>query len=117
PHPRATSTQPAAPAESTTSFAALRTSAASSDARQSPRLAKAVTLPLSYSRSNCPAFSISEVLRCAQDLGGGLKRPPIASTWKAVTLPLSYSRPHCHFTLARSFPPLRISAAGSRFAH
>jgi len=75
---------------------------------------KAVTLPLSYSRSNCPAFSISEVLRCAQDLGGGLKRPPIASTWKAVTLPLSYSRPHCHFTLARSFAPLRISAAGSQ---
>jgi len=28
----------------------------------------------------------------ARDLGGGLKRPPIASTWKAVTLPLSYSR-------------------------
>src|SRR5205809_938416 len=71
-------------------------------------------LPLSYSRSNCPAFSISEVLGCAQDLGGGLKRPPIASTWKAVTLPLSYSRPHCHFTLARSFAPLRISAAGSQ---
>src|SRR5438552_5570921 len=47
-----------------------------------PTAWKAVTLPLSYSRSNCPAFSISEVLRCAQDLGGGIKRPPIASTWK-----------------------------------
>src|SRR5438552_6059324 len=123
-----------------------------------PTAWKAVTLPLSYSRSNCPAFSISEVLRCAQDLGGGLKRPPIASTWKgcdsttellplnpafsisevlrcaqdlggglkrppiastwkAVTLPLSYYRPYCHFTLARSLPPPRISAAGSRFAH
>src|SRR3989449_4943531 len=39
-----------------------------------PTAWKAVTLPLSYSRSNCPAFSISEVLRCAQDLGCGL--PP-----------------------------------------
>src|SRR5438309_11399175 len=39
-----------------------------------PTAWKAVTLPLSYSRSNCPAFSISEVLRCAQNLGCGL--PP-----------------------------------------
>src|SRR5205814_2762787 len=77
-----------------------------------PTAWKAVTLPLSYSRSNCPAFSISEVLRCAQDLGGGLKRPPIASTWKAVTLPLSYSRPHCHFTLARSFAPAQDFGCG-----
>src|SRR5438552_2620277 len=77
-----------------------------------PTAWKAVTLPLSYSRSNCPAFSISEVLRCAQDLGGGLKRPPIASTWKAVTLPLSYSRPHCHFSreILRSRSGFRLRA-------
>src|SRR5207244_6256262 len=100
-----------------TSLPRIKLWSARRESNPRPTAWKAVTLPLSYSRSNCPAFSISEVLRCAQDLGGGLKRPPIASTWKAVTLPLSYSRPHCHFTLARSFTPLRISAAGSRFAH
>jgi len=43
-----------------------------------------VTLPLSYSRSNCPAFSISEILRSAQDFGCGLplcSRPQNASSY------------------------------------
>src|SRR2546427_12557636 len=72
----------AASSKPTTPLPALNFWSGSPNPHPSPPLGKAVPLPLIYSRSNCPAFSISEVLRCAQDLGGGLKRPPIASTWK-----------------------------------
>src|SRR2546427_12977522 len=101
----------AASSKPTTPLPALNFWSGSPNPHPSPPLGKAVPLPLIYSRSNCPAFSISEVLRCAQDLGGGLKRPPIASTWKGCDsttelLPLKLSR-----LLNLSGPSLR---SGSR---